>query len=401
MQKAVFLFVILLGLASCTSDAEPTDTTSSDDVSDQVEPTEDIISFPEDAKYNELALFLAAETGSPEGLFNGFESENIWTKYKTSIDNLWKKTNEKVPTMRSWSTEQLSDMQTEGGTLFYPFSGPDFLHADIFFPNYDTIVMIGLEPIGTYPAMDLKMQDTLGQQYLNGIYKSMNAILGLSFFRTIAMADDFKGEVDGTLPVLMHFMVRTGHEVMYQERVGVLPSGELTTNFSLTDDSTYVGNRFYYRKKGEENVRVLNYFAVNLQDTPYTSRGGLEAKGLETRTDFVNYLNGLNIRATYIKSASYLLHYSSFSIVRDIILDESEFILQDDSGVLLKDFDPEVWDLTFYGTYTKPINLFSQRMQNDLKQHYDSTGIDVQDLPFGIGYQYRNGTSNLLRATKK
>ena len=203
----------------------------------------------------------------------------------------------------------------------------------------------------------------------------------------------------GTLPVLMQFMSRMGNEVMFHEVVAILPNGELTTELENIADSTYLGNRFYYRKNGTEDVKTLTYFAANLQNVPYVSRGGLVAKGLESRTDMVNYFNSLDIKSTYLKSASYLMHRPTFSIIRDIILNESEAILEDDSGIPVQYFDPENWELTFYGDYKFPISLFAERHQEDLKEIYE--GDNIHALPFGIGYQYRKGASNLMKAVKK
>ena len=148
-------------------------------------------------------------------------------------------------------------------------------------------------------------------------------------------------------------------------------------------------------------VRTLTYFAVNLQNTHYVSRGGLVAKGLKTRKDLVAFLEGIDIKSTYLKSASYLMHRSTFSIIRNIILDNSEFVLQDDSGIPIQYFDQRKWDLTFYGDYKFPISLFAERHQEDLKDVYLKGGENVKSLPFGIGYQFRKGTSNLMKAEKK
>jgi hypothetical protein len=66
----------------------------------------------------------------------------------------------------------------------------------------------------------------------------------------------------------------------------------------------------------------------------------------------------------------------------------------------LKYFSPEIWKLRFYGTYAGPIDLFKDKYQEDLDMAYQE-GKDVYPLPFGIGYQSRAGTSNLLFAAKK
>ncbi|KXJ04260.1 hypothetical protein AC249_AIPGENE1656 [Exaiptasia diaphana] len=188
------------------------------------------------------------------------------------------------------------------------------------------------------------------------------------------------------------------NEVLYQEKVAVMADGTLETDMSKATDSTYIGNRYYFKRNGEEKVKTLTYFAVNLQNSPYVSRGGLVAKGLETRTDFVAYLESLNINATYLKSASYLMHRPTFSIIRNVVL-SSDYVLQDDSGIPVQFFPASEWDLTFYGNYAKPISLFSERHQEDLKEIYEGEGI--KDLPFGIGYQYVKGTSNLMKAKRK
>ena len=398
MKKLAFLVLASVLTACTTETTETTDSpeTNSEDSTVVAEVEKPV--YPEDRKFNDFADFIAGIEGAEGSSLKGLESSITWQNYKVAMDGVWKTTNEKLPTMKDWSNEEVNQ---GAGTLFYPFSGPDFLHADAFFPEHENIVMIALEPIGTFPDMVEKSESGKDGIYLNGVRKSLNMILGKSFFRTIAMADDFKGEVDGNLPVLMQFMKRTNHEVMYQEAVAMSPDGSLTTDMSNNSDSTYVGNRYYFKRNGSDVVRTLTYFAVNLQNMPYVSRGGLVAKGLETRTDLVAFLEGIDMKSTYLKSASYLMHRPTFSIIRNIILDNSEFVLQDDSGIPIQYFDQNKWDLTFYGNYSFPISLFAERHQEDLKNVYLTGGDNVKSLPFGIGYQYRKGTSNLMKAVKK
>ena len=399
MKKLAYLSFALL-LTACGSETPETDEPVVENETDSLKQEQvDVVDYPQDAKFNDLSNLVAGVEGGSESSLSSIEAKSTWQSYKTSMDGLWKKTNEKLPIMRKWSESEMGEANEGGGTLFYPFSGPDFLHADVFFPEYENIVMIGLEPIGTYPDMIQKSAEGKDQVYLNGVRRSMHMILGKSFFRTIAMADDFNGEVDGTLPVLMQFMNRTGHKVLYQERVGVMADGSLTTELDGLADSTYFGNRYYFQREGSEKVRTLTYFAVNLQNLPYHSRGGLVAKGLESRTDFVAYLNSLNMKSTYLKSASYLMHRPTFSIIRNIILHNCEYVLQDDSGIPIKYFDESKWELTYYGHFQNPIALFAERQQLDLKEAYKGEG--VRDLPFGIGYQYMKGVSNLMKAKRK
>ncbi|NRA12265.1 MAG: hypothetical protein HRT57_09955 [Crocinitomicaceae bacterium] len=403
MNKLILLLFAGIIITSCGSDTtKPTDKPESDkpQVSgDKLVEVEKI--YPQDEKFNEFSQYIAGYEGSDNSSFKGLESTASWKSYQTNLNAVWKKTNNKLPIIKNWTKQELDDANTDGGTLFYPFSGADFLHADLFFPDHDNIAMIALEPVGNYPDLVKKQKDNKHGKYLGNLKKSMNAILGLSFFRTIAMADDFQTEMDGTLHVLMHFMARTNHEVLFQEKIAIQPNGELSTDVTNITDSTYIGNRYYFKRKGENKVRTLTYFAVNIQNMAYHSRGGLVAKGLDTRSDLVAYFNGLNIKSTYLKSASYLMHRPTFSIIRNLILNESEYVLQDDSGIPVQYFDTNKWDLTFYGNFTKPISLFYERQQPDLTDIYSNKTGNMKPLPFGIGYQYVNGTSNLMKAKKK
>jgi len=357
--------------------------------------------YPTDPKFDAFAKFIAGTEGNADSELKDLEGLPEWKSYRTNLDLLWKQTNAKLPIIEEWSSQELSDVNEGGGTLFYPFSGADFLHANLFFSGHDHIFMMALEPVVYFPYLNAKKNNEKLSSYLSSLKRAINAILKLSFFRVISMADDFQSEMDGTLHVLVHFMSRTNHELLYQERVAILPDGTLTNELSSVADSTYIGNRFYFKQVGQEKVKTLTYFAVNIQNTAYHSRGGLVEKGLDTRKDLVNYFKQIDIKSTYLKSASYLMHRPSFSMIRDLILSESEFVLQDDSGIPVQFFDTSKWDLTFYGNYSFSISLFAERHQEDLKEIYAQKKLKVKALPFGIGYQYKNGTSNLMLGRKK
>jgi hypothetical protein len=103
-------------------------------------------------------------------------------------------------------------------------------------------------------------------------------------------------------------------------------------------------------------------------------------------------------RATYIKSASYLMHSAHFSKVRQFILSKSELIVQDDSGIPVRYFVPANWDRTFFGAYDGPIRLFANRYQQDL---FDAYAASAKPLDFGIGYDHQAKASNIQRFVRK
>jgi hypothetical protein len=359
---------------------------------------------PKDRKFNDLARLLAglpAEEGSTVAKYHDSED---WKKYRGVADKIWEKIlKEKRPTMMEWQKKHLQAPNAEAGLLFYPFSGPDFLHASTFFPNANQIVMMGLEPIGNLPDVEY-INTHSPQNYYKGLERALYAVLKYSFFITKDMDVDFRGRIDkridGTLPAIMIFMARTGHRILNYEKVKINKDGTLTSVDANTktgkDKTVYYGTKLSFHKAGDNTPKTLYFFGVNLSNSPYMGLGGLAQ-----RTDLASYIKSLKPQATYLKSASYLMYGAGFSMIREMILNQSKFVLQDDSGMAFRNFaKDDQWDITLFGRYAGPINLFRHHYQQDMNQAYKK-GYPVKELPFGIGYQFRKGNSNLMLAKKK
>ena len=52
------------------------------------------------------------------------------------FEESWKLFLKRAEKMEAWRDANLANLETKSKTLFYPFSGPDFLNADIFFPLF-------------------------------------------------------------------------------------------------------------------------------------------------------------------------------------------------------------------------------------------------------------------------
>ena len=50
----------------------------------------------------------------------------------------------------------IPDAFASKATMFYMFSGPDFLYADTFFPNASTYILCGIEPMGITATNDVE-----------------------------------------------------------------------------------------------------------------------------------------------------------------------------------------------------------------------------------------------------
>jgi hypothetical protein len=89
---------------------------------------------------------------------------------------------------------------------------------------------------------------------------------------------------------------------------------------------------------------------------------------------------------------------SGFARVRDFILDHSQMIVQDDSGIPLSSFNRSKWNLKLFGTYVGPIELFKQHDQPALHELFATS--NPPPLTIGFGYQYNFHKANLIVAER-
>lgn len=340
------------------------------------------------AASDDYARFLA---GLPNlgGPLAAWENRPAWIKYAASCKRSWENfAKTQLGPMRQWAAQELAAAQTTA--VFYPFSGPDFLNVYTLFPQARTYVLVALEPVGALPdfaALDLG-------NFLARMENSLCQYLYTDYFVTAKMhAQISKTELAGVLPVLLFFLAREQARVLEAQPLVLKADGTLEERPAKASNSNpgpgIPGVRLVFAGPGAAEHQTLYYFQVNLQD-----------HSLKKNPQFPAFLKSLGPLTTFTKSASYLLASPFSSAIRQLILEQSRYVLQDDSGIPLQNFPAATWNLKFYGTYKSPIALFKNRYQEDLAEEYNK-GKDVYPLPFGIGYHFRAGTSNLLFAAKR
>jgi len=129
-------------------------------------------------------------------------------------------------------------------------------------------------------------------------------------------------------------------------------------------------------------------------------RSGAVVKSTPEHVHFAGYVLGETPQTYFL----YLMHKEGidepahFEQIRSLILMQSDFVVQDDSGVPLRLFARDTWKLRFHGRYEAPTPEFGKHLQKDLKveMQRNSTGR----LPFSYGYAYQQGESNLMTAER-
>ena len=332
--------------------------------------------WAESASANDTARFLAGMEVPAESSLAKFARDPGWQQHARYFDSAWKQLERRqLSKIRPWTEQNLKQRQP---TLFYMFSGPDFVYAEAFFPGASTYVLAGLEPVGPLPEITERTRHSLPS-----LHASLNTVLNYSFFITADMRGRLgASQLPGTLPILYVFLARAGKTIREVSLVSLdndglvqAPGAQRTPGVKIVFSGAEGANRTLY------------YFRTDLSD------GGVRRSG------FLQFCDKFGAGDALLKSASYLMHSDGFSKVRQFVLDHSRTIVQDDSGIPLRSFKPEQWERHPYGTYIGPIEVFGGRGEAKLRELFRRS--NPPKLEFGVGYRWRGHDSNLLVAVKK
>jgi hypothetical protein len=314
---------------------------------------------------DDLAKFVAGLPARDPGLA-ALEKEPWWTSYASELDHKWASMDQRqLARVRAWARGNPA-VSRVSGTVYYMFSGPDFLYARTFFPNAATYILCGMEPIGSVADVT-KMAPGNVSSDLGNQRHALDTMLTTHYFITKDMRVDLsRGYVGGTLPLLYVFLEKSGCTIN-------------AVNFS--GPSVQID----FRSPSGQS-QSLYYFRTDL------SNGGGNGS-------FLAFCKRHGPGASLIKSASYLMHGDGFSTVRNFILANSTVIVQDDSGIPYHYFDPGRWDVHLYGVYEGPISLFSGKYQADLAKAYQAARPG--ELGFAFGYAWQVPKGGLIEATPR
>lgn len=306
--------------------------------------------------------------------------EPAWQDHAAAFHRAWLDLEERqLSKIRLWMPAMLNHIYQDPSPLFYAFSGPDFLYANAFYPNAQTYILCGKEPVGPLPdvaALDPQARASA----LGNMRTALNAILSFSFFITKDMKNDLsQTQLSGTVPVLYVFLARAGCRITGAELVRLDAAGNLTEG------------------KGTPGVKIGFIGRTGAAQTLYYFSSDLSNWGIKSSPGFIAFCKKHGKGNAFVKAASYLMHMDEFTSVRDFLLGDVRHVIQDDSGIPLKYFAPDRWAVSLYGSYPGPIELFKEHFQTDLDLAY-KTAVSG-DLPFGFGYQWRPGISSLIVAT--
>jgi hypothetical protein len=311
------------------------------------------VAFARRARAEDLEV--AARARWIAGMSSSVAKPPDWQAYATSEDERWARTREtRLAPMQEYADRELAPLLGREPVVFYPFAGPDAMHAIALFGTARRYLLVGLEPPGTLPD-----PQSVPRGFFARLGAAMSDVHRLSFFRTQEMASDFKA--DGVAATLLATIARMN---------GAVSSVHITaTKVTI-----------------EWSGRRLDYVQADLSNS-----------GLQQKPQLVGQIEALGAHAAFVKAAMYLLAEPRFSSLRGLILGNASLVVQDDTGIPFRSFDG-TWTTRLFGRYETPRPPFEERFQPELRAAYDRRS--PAPLGFGIGYAVEAKRSNLLIASK-
>jgi len=350
----------------------------------------------EDKSYwNELSVYLAGLPMEENNRFMPLTELAYYKAYSKSMDKAWNKINQNyIRYVTEWSKEYMPEAN-KNNTALYPLSGADFINLYHFYPNSPRYIMIGLETPG-YVNDPILFRP---QELKNAFYTldaSLNQIAVQNYFTTILMAKKFSNKYfPGVSPVLLVFLKRLGFDIDDLQRIALTQDGnfrEISEKEVNDSPEAFQGIRIIFHSKGNSKLRELIFFKF------FVNPSSADLSTIEGK--FLSRQKRLNL---VLKSAIYLMHLEKYQSFINTIVAKSDMVVEDDSGIPIRNFPRAEWDIQVFGSYTrrlsiryvpKEANMFksekgnvrteSQKFtQEDLKKIYET---DARPLLFKYGY---------------
>jgi hypothetical protein len=304
-------------------------------------------------------LATAAQANPPFPFLQGAnltQADGAWEFYQQNMG----------AAMSAWAQTEIK--QPAGTTLFYPFSGPDFVTAAHLFPQASRFVMVAMQAAGE-PAALSNMAGARAQNFQAKFLREWMKFSRLAFFRTDDLNEDQRDKHAqiGVTTILITFALYMGYDVNEVYPIALDPkSGQF---IQTTGDWKSV--RLVMNKGGKPVT--LDYVSLDLSDSHLSQTEPMRA-----------WLERESRNPVLLKAASHLLQETYFSVLRDILVANAKMVVQDETG-LNYTYLSQIGPVDLYGGFLYPHELFNRKKQESLALAYKDSK-NIKPLPFAFSY---------------
>jgi len=286
-------------------------------------------------------------------------TKSAWANYEKRIGQ----------PLQTWTKQEVA--YPGGDTVFYPFSGPDFLTVERMYPNADRYVMVALQKAlkPSYPETMDQAQRLAFEQKLDVAWNKFGR---LGYFRTEDLDEDQHDKTSnlGVTTILMAFAARLGYEVTEVVPLG-FDNAKGEWEPLTAADAQWKSVRLSLQKNGRKVT--LDYLGLDLSND-----------GLRAHKHQQAWMKQMAGKPTLLKAASHLLQEPYFTILRDMIVAAAPIVVQDETGLEYTDLG-KIGEVKLYGNFIKPQILFKTTRQPALAAAYKAEKSPGA-LPFAFSY---------------
>jgi hypothetical protein len=304
-----------------------------------------------------------------------------WAIFAKEVTANWALYSQKIADpMSQWS---LAELPATPETVFYPFSGPDFVTVHQLFPTAQRYVMMAMQnaerPLDLANLSPDLLEPSLGvltsawkhfgdhgfyvTEYLEKYLYSTRANIGASTF-------------------IVSFLSLQGFEIERVVPIQVAADGSLQ---ELSPDTPrWRSVRIQASKQGKPII--VDYLKIDLSNT-----------GFQAAPENLVFVSTLTKNPVLFKAASHLPQNVGFSVIANQVLERSPLVVQDETGLKYSNLI-QSYEVALFGKFVAAHHAF-QSYHVDLAKAFAQRG-DIRPLNFRFGY-YKDGNYVLMIATRK
>lgn len=327
------------------------------------------------------AAILLAGQQPVTGLPPAIAQSPRWPIFAKAVTANWALYSQKIADpMSQWA---LAELPVASETVFYPFSGPDFVTVHQLFPAAQRYVMMAMQnaerPLDLANLAPDLLEPSLGvltsawqhfgdhgfyvTEYLEKYLYSTRANIGASTF-------------------IVSFLSLQGFEIEGVVPIQVAADG--TVQELSPDTPRWRSVRIQASKQGKSII--IDYLKIDLSNT-----------GLQAAPQNLTLINTLTKNPVLFKAASHLPQNVDFSVIVNQVLGRSPLVVQDETGIRYTNL-AQSYQVTLFGKFVAAHHAFPS-YHVDLAKAFAQRD-DIRPLNFRFGY-FKDGNYALMVATKK
>ena len=327
------------------------------------------------------AAILLAGQQPVTGLPAAIAQSPRWLSFAKEVSANWARYSQKIADpMSQWA---LAELPVTPDTVFYPFSGPDFVTVRQLFPTAKRYVMMAMQnaerPLDLANIAPELLEPSLGvltsawqhfgehgfyvTEYLEKYLYSTRANIGASTF-------------------IVSFLSLQGFEI--ERIVPIQVAADGTLQELALDTPRWRSVRIQASKQGQPII--VDYLKIDLSNA-----------GLQAAPENLKLISALTKNPVLFKAASHLPQNVGFSVIANQVLENSPLVVQDETGLKYTNLI-QAHQVALFGKFVVAHHAF-QSYHGDLAKAFAKRD-DIKPLNFRFGY-FKDGNYALMIASRK